>query len=643
VDWPLHNFLVGKRNGRHRVNAFMNTYSRRDFVVLGAAVAGAAAVTSSPGRAFASEAAMSASPSIAIQPAIRTFDYGQVELLEGPMRDQFDANHRLFLQLDEDKLLKPFRQLAGMNAPGEDMGGWYDVDPAFDGKGSFHGFIAGHSFGQYLSGLSRAYAVTGSKPTQQKVQRLVELFGPTVTTKFYDGYHLPAYTYDKTSCGLIDASRFAGDGNAFAVHKAATDAVLPHLPAKALSRKEQYALPHKDEAYCWDETYTLPENLFLAYRLTGNPRYRDLAVRFIEDDLYFDPLARGENVLPGEHAYSHVNAFSSAMQSYLVLGNPKYLHAATNGFDFLRSTQSFVTGGWGPDELFRVPGSGEVGESLHKSHSSFETPCGAYGHFKIVRYLLAVTGDSRYGDSMETVLYNTILGAKPLKDDGTSFYYSDYNMDANKVYYKDKWPCCSGTFPQITADYGISSYFHDNEGVYVNLYVPSRLTWKQAGVNLALTQRTNYPHTQHTEIEVSTDRETKFALRLRIPAWAGPKTVLSVNGKKVQADLTPGRFATVTRNWRSGDRVGLEFDVPLALEAVDPQHPNVVALRSGPIALFAVEPPAATLTRSVLLGAEPLSAGSVDWEARTGAGKIGFKPFAAIHDERYRLYHDVVA
>jgi len=241
------------------------------------------------------------------------------------------------------------------------------------------------------------------------------------------------------------------------------------------------------------------------------------------------------------------------------------------------------------------------------------------------------------------VLYNTILGAKPLKDDGTSFYYSDYNMDANKVYYKDKWPCCSGTFPQITADYGISSYFHDNEGVYVNLYVPSRLTWKQAGVNLALTQRTNYPHTQHTEIEVSTDRETKFALRLRIPAWAGPKTVLSVNGKKVQADLTPGRFATVTRNWRSGDRVGLEFDVPLALEAVDPQHPNVVALRSGPIALFAVEPPAATLTRSVLLGAEPLSAGSVDWEARTGAGKIGFKPFAAIHDERYRLYHDVVA
>jgi len=181
---------------------------------------------------------------------------------------------------------------------------------------------------------------------QEKVRRLVQQFAPTVCSAFYDDYHLPAYTYDKTSCGLIDAYRFAGVEQALAVHTAATEAVVPHLPEKALSRKEQYARPHKDEAYCWDETYTLPENLFLAYRLTGNPRYRELATRFIEDDLYFDPLSRGENVLPGEHAYSHVNAFSSAMQAYLVLGNPKHLRAARNGFDFLRSTQSFATGGW---------------------------------------------------------------------------------------------------------------------------------------------------------------------------------------------------------------------------------------------------------------------------------------------------------
>jgi hypothetical protein len=616
----------------------MNRFSRRRFISHGAAATGAALAYHS----LSAIASTPNAPAIAVTPSISTFNYNQVQLLDGPMRRQFDTNHAFYLNLNEDSLLKPFRQLAGMKAPGEDMGGWYSIDPAFHGPPDLHGFIPGHSFGQYVSGLARAYAITGSKPTQEKVQRLVRLFAPTVCSAFYDNYHLPAYTYDKTSCGLIDAHRYAGDGTAMEVHAAATEAVVPHLPEKALSRKEQFARPHKDEAFCWDETYTLPENLYLAYRLGGKQRYRELAARFTEDDLYFDPLARGENVLPGEHAYSHVNAFSSAMQAYLVAGDPKHLRAAMNGFDFLRSTQSFATGGWGPDELFRVPGSGEIGASLSTSHAGFETPCGSYGHFKISRYLLAATGDSRYGDSMESVLYNTILGAKPIQPDGSSFYYSDYNMDAAKGYHPDKWPCCSGTFPQITADYGISSYFHDADGVYVNLYVPSRLAWQQHGANLELTQQTGYPHAANTEFELKTDRDVALALRLRIPAWAGPKTTLSINGKRVPMELDPGRFAAVTRTWKSGDRVTLEFDIALTLQAVDAQHANLVALKHGSLALFAIAA-TAPLTRAGLLGARQLAAGSLEWHATTDAGTLAFKPFQAIGDERYRLYQEVIA
>jgi hypothetical protein len=127
-------------------------------------------------------------------PALDQFGYGEVDLLEGPMRQQFDANHAFFLGMNEDMLLKPFRERAGQPAPGEDMGGWYDNSMDFYPHGSFHGFVPGHSFGQYLSGLARAYSVTGSKPTQGKVRRLVRAFAPTDTAKFYDGYHLPAHT-----------------------------------------------------------------------------------------------------------------------------------------------------------------------------------------------------------------------------------------------------------------------------------------------------------------------------------------------------------------------------------------------------------------------------------------------------------------
>jgi len=471
------------------------------------------------------------------------------------------------------------------------------------------------------------------------VQRLVSGFAPTVSSKFYDGYHLPAYTYDKTSCGLIDAHEFAGDKKALDVLNAATDAVLPHLPAKALARSEQYARPYTDEAFCWDETYTLPENFFLAWRRGGGSRFRDLAIRFLEDDLYFDPLANGQNVLPGEHAYSHVNALSSAMQAYLVLGSEKHFHAAHNAFQFLLSTQSFATGGWGPDESFRKPWSGELGESLKTSHAGFETPCGAYGHFKIGRYLIRATGESSFGDSMERVLYNTILGAKPLKEDGSSFYYSDYNNQfAKKGYHRDKWPCCSGTFPQITADYGISSYFYDAQGIYVNLFVPSRVTWMQAGARVSLTQKTNYPYHPTTQIEIGMDKPSAFPVYLRIPAWAGPGTSVAVNGKRVLAGPKPGEFAKIDGAWKSGDRIEVEFDMPKTLEAVDSQHPDVMALMHGPLALFSVGAIPTKVGRQELMAASQISAGSTDWRTTTAAGTLALRPFAAIQDEIYRLY-----
>jgi uncharacterized protein len=614
----------------------MTQQTRRTFLKAGAAAATASfpSIRTALGKSLLN-------PSLPISAALDQFGYGEVELLEGPMLQQFQSNHALFLGLDEDMLLKPFRERAGQPAPGEYMGGWYDNSADFDPHGSFHGFIAGHSFGQYLSGLARAHAVTGSKPTQAKVQRLVQAFAPTVTTKFYDGYHLPAYTYDKTSCGLIDAHQFAADASALKVLDHATDAVLPHLPQKALARSEQYRLREPDEAFCWDETYTLPENLFLSYQRGGGNRYRELATRFLEDDLYFGPLSEGENVLPGEHAYSHVNALSSAMQAYLVTNSQKHLRAAKNGFDFILA-QSFATGGWGPDELFRKPGSGDVGASLTNTHSSFETPCGAYGHFKAARYLLRVTRDSRYGDSMERVLYNTILGVKPLKEDGTSFYYSDYNnIFARKGYYKDKWPCCSGTFPQLTADYGISSYFHENESIYVNLFTPSRVTRRHKDATVSLIQRTSYPSQLSTQIEISMDKPTTLVIHLRIPGWAGPKTSVTVNGRRVSSELAPGSFARLDGPFQNGDRIEVEFDATTTLESVDPQHPSVVAPVHGPLTLFAVGEMPKTIERAGLLSASPISKGSDTWMATMNSGALTLKPFASIQDELYRLYHSV--
>ena len=613
----------------------MTRISRRNFLKTSAIAAGAAAVA----RPRISRAASSAG--VAVTPPLSVFPYSQVQLLDGPLLEQFDHNHDLFLHMDEDAMLKPFRQREGLRAPGPDMGGWYDNSNDFDPKSNFHGFVPGHSFGQYLSGLSRAYAVTGSKVTQGKVHRLVRSYAQTVSPegKFYVDYHLPAYTYDKTSCGLIDAHEFAKCPDALEVHWRATQAALLHLPEKALNRAEQEALPHKNLADGWDETYTLPENFFLAYQRSGNPRYRELATKFILND-YFGPLAEGQNVLPGHHAYSHMNALSSAMQCYMVLGDEKYLRAASNGLRMIQD-QSYATGGWGPNEAFVEPGKGLLAASVAKVHNSFETPCGAYGHFKATRYLLRVTRDSRYGDSMERVLYNTIAGATPILADGTSFYYSDYNVAARKTHHQDKWPCCSGTFPQLTADYGISSYYRSRDGVYVNLFLPSRVTWMQNNTRCTLTQTTEYPRGATTQLAFVLDRPETFTVYVRIPAWAGAKTRLTVNGGRAESEVEPGKFLAVKRTWKNGDRVELEFDMTTRLESVDAQNPNYVALLRGPLALFAVGEIPERLSRQQLLAAASVAQSSNDWSVKTGSATMTMRPFASITSETYRLYQQV--
>jgi DUF1680 family protein len=610
------------------------TQSRRTFLKTSAALTAAALVRPRTGFADAIEG-------LSVTPSLSQFGYGEVELLDGPVREQFDRNHAFYLALDEDSLLKPFRQRAGLPAPGEDMGGWYSWAPLADlDKPGNNGFAPCHSFGQYLSGLARDYAATGDPATQQKVHRLVTGFAPAITPHFWDDNRFPAYTYDKISIGMIDAHEFAGDPQAFKAMDAALDSVMKHLPPGPLSRAEQEARPHKDNSFCWDEPYTLPENFFLAWQRGAGSRYKQMGVHYLADSWYWDPLAAGENVLPGKHAYSHVNAMSSAMQAYFVLGNDKYLRAARNGFDFVRA-QSFATGGWGPDENFRKPGNGEIGESLSKTHSGFETPCGSYAHFKITRYLLRATRDSRYGDSMERVLYNCILGAKPIKEDGHGFYYSDYNSDGSKFYHPYKWHCCTGTFSQVTADYGISSYFHDKDGVYVNLFVPSSVTWKRGSDRIILIQQTEYPHRSSTQIKVATDKPATFAIFVRIPEWAGPKTTIAVNGKRAATSPNPGLFARIHRTWKKGDRIEVEFDMPTTLEAVDPQHPKLMAAVHGPLALFAVREIPATVRSQELAAAAQVTPGSTNWQVKTAAGTISMRPFTAINDEHYRLYLNV--
>jgi DUF1680 family protein len=565
-------------------------------------------------------------------PPLDEFGYEQVVLNSQKHEAQLEQSISVLMDLNENSLLKPMRQMGGQPAAGEDLGGWYVYEANYDYHTFDAGFAPASTFGQWISALSRAYAITKSDQVRQKVLRLNRLYAEAISDGFYEKSRFPAYSYDKLTCGLIDSHRWVGDPDALSILNRTTDTALRHMPEHAVEHGQSWR-PGTDVSYTWDESYTVPENQFIAYKLGAGERYKELGVRYLNDE-FLGSLAAGENVFAGKHAYSHVNSLSSAMQAYLTLGNEKYLRAAKNGFDILLA-QSYVTGGWGPDEQLRATGSSDIVASLSSTHASFETPCGSYAHFKLTRYLMRVTRDSRYGDSMERVMYNTVLGAKPLQPDGHAFYYSDYNFAGQKIYSDHRWPCCSGTLPQVAADYRINAYFRDAHGVFINLYLPSTVGWNQDGAEVSLAQRSSYPLDGAIEFEFKLARPTEMAANFRIPAWAEGAS-LSIHDKPVKAAVVPGTFVSLRRKWRNGDRVHLELPMRMRLEAIDSRNPDIVGLVRGPLVLFPITKSQPTITRQQLLNAK--NAGAEKWSVDTVEGPLTLIPFTSIADEQYSTY-----
>ncbi|MGA2536500.1 MAG: beta-L-arabinofuranosidase domain-containing protein [Terracidiphilus sp.] len=590
--------------------------SRREFL------AGASAILVQATTGLASIAA-GASPT-----QLEEFDYGQVQLTGGALKEQYDRIHGHYLALDNNSLLKVYRERAGMPAPGAQMGGWYDAD----------GFVPGHGLGQYISGLVRIGRTTGDAACQSKVGELVEGFAATMGdgNRIFAGPNAekvwPCYILDKHLIGLMDAYSLSGIEQARELLSRVLHGALPYIPEQGHDR-----VGKKDPPY--DETYVLPENLFAAHKLTGDDAFHHLAQEYLLDRDYFDPLARGQDVLPGRHAYSHAIALSSAGKAHLVLGEEKYLKSMKNAWGFLATSQQYASGGWGPNETFIEPHKGMLYESLHTTEDHFETPCGSYAAMKLARYLLCACADGRYGDGLERVVYNTILAAKQPDKEGDYPYYSTYGAQARKVYYPRKWPCCSGTLVQGVADYVKNIYFRSADGVAVVLFAPSTLRWKQAGVNITLTQETEYPLGEKVTLRLACQMPTSFSLSLRIPQWLDRPATIAVNGKFQPVEVLKG-FAVIRRLWSQGDTVTLDLPQAFRTEAIDDLHPDTVAVLRGPLLYVQLNPPQQQARLGRLESLKSIDGSPGSFVERQAGLESVHAPIYSVREERYTTYFD---
>ncbi|MGC4046080.1 MAG: glycoside hydrolase family 127 protein [Armatimonas sp.] len=544
---------------------------------------------------------------------LEPLDYKGVVLEASRAREVLEQTKTFYLNLANDDLLRGFRARAGKPAPGKDLGGWYGSDTF-------------HVFGQLLSGLARLYAATGDSACKTKLDALIAGWGACIAP---DGYfffsnkpNAPHYTYEKLVGGLVDAQVYTNNPQAKLLLRRITE-----WAEKNLDRKRPYGADP-------NEWYTLSENLYRAYSATGEVRYREFAKIWEYTD-YWGAYARKQDIharAPGYHAYSHVNTLSGAAQAYIVTGAPEYLATLRNAFDYLQAAQCFATGGYGPDESL-LPRA-ERRRHVLDTHATFETQCGAWAGFKLTKYLTRFTGEARYGDWVEKLLWNGLIASVPNAADGRVFYYADYNPSgAIKTLFGAPFPCCAGTRPMAVADICDQLVYESSDGLSLSQYVPATIRWRNATIHV----QTRFPESDEVTIGLELDSPTTFAIRLRAPGWLAKPATATLNGQAIPLKKDPLGWWVIKRAWKTGDRLQLRLPMGFRWEHLDPDQPWPAALCYGPLALTVRSEKTVIpeINRMVPSRGEPLT-----WHTNNAPEAL-VRPFHLIPEgEPYRLYLD---
>lgn len=176
-----------------------------------------------------------------------------------------------------------------------------------------------------------------------------------------------------------------------------------------------------------------------------------------------------------------------------------------------------------------------------------------------------------------------------------------------------------------------------NEGIDVNLYIPSRVTWIPDGVRVSLAMETGYPAENAVAISISCDHPVEFTLRLRVPSWAQGRANVTT-GERAIASGVPGTYIELRRRWKRGDTIRLTIPQDFRVEPIDEQHSETVALMRGPLQYVALNLGKGLNERPMPLPGSLRAQGAESFVEGSGAGEIAFVPLYQIGLETYTSY-----
>lgn len=517
------------------------------------------------------------------QPALYSFDLQDVKLRDGRFRENMVREQQWLLSIGVNRLLHSFRTNAGVFSASE---GGYDAGLKLAGWESLDCELRGHTTGHILSGLALMYASTGEKVYKLKGDSLVAGLAEVQQALKQDGYlsafpqglidrniagkavWAPWYTLHKIYSGLIDQYLYCDSKQALDIaSKMAGWAYDKLKPLTAVQRTTMLR----------NEFGGINESFYNLYAISGDMKCKWLGDFFYHNET-LDPLKDGKDILDKKHANTYIPKLVGLSRDYEIEGKGDGDSIATFFWNTVVNHHSFVTGSNSDREHFFTPDhlsehlTGYTGES-----------CNVYNMLKLTRHLLTHTGDMKYADYYEKALFNHILGQQDPAT-GMVAYFLPMLPGAHKVYSTpdSSFWCCVGSGFENQAKYGEAIYYHDQQGLYVNLFIASELNWKEK--DICLVQETSFPGNGLIRLTIKTADNVSMPLHVRYPSWATNGATVMVNGKKIKMKNAAGSYIIIDEKWKSGDKIEINFPMQLHTVAAN-DNPNKVAVLYGPIVL----------------------------------------------------------
>jgi DUF1680 family protein len=599
-------------------------------------------------------------------------DSAHVRLLPGsPFYDRQELHRKGYLaSQDPDKLLYLFRSVAKLPQAGGatgPYGGW-------DGS-----WLRGHMLGHYLSAASRMAAATGDDTFKTKVNYVVAELAKCQAALGNTGYlsafpatvfdwlegkggesggiAVPYYTIHKIMAGLLDAHHYVGNRQALDVVTKMADYFRGRLTALAADKIEK--MFRTDAKNPSNEFGAMSDVLAELSAVTGEQKYLETAKLF-NRPWFMTPLAAGQDKLEGIHANTHVAQALGIARTANMSGDPDSLKASENFWKLATGPHAFVIGGNSFREWFDKPNV-EAGPSIDSQAvlppTTAET-CNTHNMLKLTAHLMVRSPRIEYADYYERAVYNHIL-ATIAPDTGGVTYFTP--LHGHFRTYLDGTFCCSGSGLENTPRFNEGIYFEQGDSLWVNLYIPSELTWEATG--LTIRQEGHAAAGETVKITVVKGAgETQATLNLRIPSWVTGTTTLAVNGTPLNQVLKAGTYVALGRSWKVGDVVTLTLPTALRLERAK-DVTSMVAVFYGPILLAGelgkanmpndvgdkdahltqAAAAVATITNSSANPADwlaPIADTPLAFKAQNAGAATGitFRPLYQVHHQRYSVY-----